>query len=211
MGVDIYLYWEGITGEEMWAQHSVRFSYEHGHTGYLRETNQDPNRILDEIFGTNIESLSEHYATKFLCREVFEKEPGKFLYISSKKLAKMLPRTMKIAKERGLKAYDEFVKKIESLSGPYATKFLCREAFEKKSDKFPYISSKTLRKRLPHTIEIVKERRLKAYDEVVEENHPVIKSFIDFVELAERLEREGKEIRILLQIGRHNKKCPFGR
>jgi len=148
MGIDIYLTWKGMTRKEKKAQDEAVLSYAYGHVGYLRESSLNIKGIFDKELGKKIESLSEHYATKVLCREVFER----------------------------------------------------------KIDEPLYISSKTLRKRLPHTIEIVKERRLKAYDEVVEENHPVIKSFIDFVELAERLEREGREIRIICtDYAGHNK------
>ena len=57
-----------------------------------------------------------------------------------------------------------------------------------------FIPAKLLRKRLPETLKLVAERYKKNYKEVTDEEiKEAQKSFIDFVELAEKIEeREGK-------------------
>jgi len=75
---------------------------------------------------------------------------------------------------------------------PYATRFLVREAFESKTAT-AQISADVLESRLQETIEIVKRRYKKIYNEEIDYNHPAIQSFVDFVELARRKEDETSE------------------
>ena len=91
---------------------------------------------------------------------------------------------------------------------PYATHYLLNECFEidevqgtlSGTDKGieykiqVFIPAKLLRERLPKTLEIVRERYLKVYKDANEKEIKVAqKSFIDFVELAEKIEeKEGK-------------------
>jgi hypothetical protein len=83
---------------------------------------------------------------------------------------------------------------------PYATKYLCAEAFSNKAmeDEGVAIESATLKARLPRTLELVRERMTKVYeckdeDEIAE----VQKSYTDFVDLIIRKETEtGKPVRI---------------
>jgi len=91
---------------------------------------------------------------------------------------------------------------------PYGTMHLLSECFEIDDiytnlsgqdegvayDIKVFIPAKLLRKRLPQTLEIVKERYLKVYKEATDEDiKEAQKSFIDFVELAEKIEKkEGK-------------------
>lgn len=73
---------------------------------------------------------------------------------------------------------------------PYATEYLVREAFESK-DGTARVPSKTLRERLPRTLELVREReRVVYHEEDEDEIRKVMKSFTAFVELCERKERE---------------------
>ena len=56
-----------------------------------------------------------------------------------------------------------------------------------------FIPAKLLRERLPKTLEIVRERYLKVYKDATDKEIKVAqKSFIDFVELAEKIEKEEK-------------------
>jgi hypothetical protein len=76
---------------------------------------------------------------------------------------------------------------------PYATKHLCREAFQS-DDGTARISAAVLRERLPFTLALADERARTIYRETNEaEIGLVLKSFRDFVELCERKERETGE------------------
>lgn len=81
---------------------------------------------------------------------------------------------------------------------PYATKYLVREAFESGNGE-AQIPATVLRERLPHTLDLVRERELRVYHETDEEQiNNVVKSFTDFVELCEEKEREtGKPVTII--------------
>ena len=73
---------------------------------------------------------------------------------------------------------------------PYATKYLCAEAFETGK---AHISAAVLRERLPHTLALAEERERTLYkgtDEAVEEAK---QSFRDFVALCEEKEKETGE------------------
>lgn len=83
--------------------------------------------------------------------------------------------------------------------GPYATKILVAEAFESE-ECVAEIPASVLRSRLPETIKAAKQRQLLIYDgrDVLDEDNPVIKSFTEFVELAEKMEkRTGKPVTII--------------
>jgi hypothetical protein len=76
---------------------------------------------------------------------------------------------------------------------PYATKHLCREAFESDGNRVR-IPAAVLRERLPETLRLADERERTVYRETDEaEIGLVLKSFRDFVELCERKERETGE------------------
>ncbi len=76
---------------------------------------------------------------------------------------------------------------------PYATRYLVKEAFEHPTGKVR-IPAAVLRERLPHTLEIARERERTLYKETDErEIQQVLQSFIDFVELCERKEKETGE------------------
>lgn len=77
--------------------------------------------------------------------------------------------------------------------GPYATRGLVPEAFEDETGDGVRIPASTLRQRLPEVVEVVMARMSIVYNETIEGDplqHPVIKSYIDFVQLAERKEKE---------------------
>lgn len=73
--------------------------------------------------------------------------------------------------------------------GPYATQVLVPEAF-RSQDGTACIPAKVLRERLPEAICAVITRAREIYNEEVDENNATIKSFINFVELAEKKEDE---------------------
>jgi hypothetical protein len=96
--------------------------------------------------------------------------------------------------------------------GPYATKVLLPECFglpvedpqdrglvnpvndEDRTFEYPYW---VLRRRLELTLATAKERSIRVYQEPSEDDSPQIKAFTDFVELAERKEKEtGKPVTI---------------
>jgi hypothetical protein len=73
---------------------------------------------------------------------------------------------------------------------PYATKYLCAEAFETGN---AHISAAVMRERLPHTLALVEERERKIYqapEDVIEEAK---QNFRDFVALCEEKEKETGE------------------
>jgi hypothetical protein len=71
---------------------------------------------------------------------------------------------------------------------PYATHYLVSEAFKGGEVKIP---AAVLRERLPHTLEIARERQRTLYKETDErDTQAILQSFIDFVELCERKETE---------------------
>src|SRR5713101_2906203 len=74
---------------------------------------------------------------------------------------------------------------------PYATHYLVREAFESPTARAS-IPAAVLRERLARTLELAAERERTVYGTTgaITTEHPALKSFIDFVELCERKERE---------------------
>ncbi len=81
---------------------------------------------------------------------------------------------------------------------PYATRYLVREAFEGPTAT-AQIRASVLRERLPRTIELALEREREVYgNRKVTRDDPCIRSFIEFVELVEKKEREtGKLVNIV--------------
>ena len=77
---------------------------------------------------------------------------------------------------------------------PYATRYLVAEAFESSSGKAE-IPASVLRERLPETLRLAKERQREVYGRKgqIPDDDPEIQSFVDFVELCERKERETGE------------------
>ena len=82
---------------------------------------------------------------------------------------------------------------------PYATRHLVSEAFDATGGKTE-IPAAILRERLPATLALARQRRQIIYgDEPGVENKAVLQSFVDFVELCERKEREtGRPVRIIV-------------
>ena len=73
---------------------------------------------------------------------------------------------------------------------PYATKFLCREAFESTTGHSPICAS-VLRERLPESLRLAEHREREIYGaKTPAEIEPVLKSFRDFVSLCEVKEQE---------------------
>ncbi|MBM4398465.1 MAG: hypothetical protein FJ087_22590 [Deltaproteobacteria bacterium] len=73
---------------------------------------------------------------------------------------------------------------------PYATQYLVREAFAAPTGE-ARIPAAELRERLPGAIALALERERTVYDNAgVTRDHPAIQSFVQFVELCERKERE---------------------
>ena len=73
---------------------------------------------------------------------------------------------------------------------PYATKFLCSEAFSTGSAQIP---AKVLKERLPLAVLMVEERQRKLYETNQVEIEDVKQSFRDFVRLCEQKEQETGE------------------
>jgi hypothetical protein len=81
--------------------------------------------------------------------------------------------------------------------GPYATAFLCREAFEAPEDRAE-IPAALLRQRLPQALALTQERYETIYQWDQEGIEEVKKSFTDFVELVEQKEQEtGRPVTIV--------------
>jgi hypothetical protein len=79
---------------------------------------------------------------------------------------------------------------------PYATRYLCAEAFE--TDNGAQIGAAVLRERLPHTLVLAEERARSIYNSDANEIEEVKQSFRDFVALCEKKEQEtGEPVRII--------------
>lgn len=73
---------------------------------------------------------------------------------------------------------------------PYATRYLVPEAFDSPTGE-ARIPAAELRERLPGAIALALERERTVYGNAgVTRDHPAIRSFVQFVELCERKERE---------------------
>jgi hypothetical protein len=81
---------------------------------------------------------------------------------------------------------------------PYVTRYLLAEAFES-VDGSARIPAAVLRKRLPRALELAMRREMLVYDATtVSHDDPPVRSFIAFVELCERKEREtGEPVEII--------------
>ena len=73
---------------------------------------------------------------------------------------------------------------------PYATRFLCAEAFETGEAPVP---AAVLRERLPQTLILAQERDRKLYEASAEEIEETKQSYRDFVALCEEKEKETGE------------------
>ncbi len=69
------------------------------------------------------------------------------------------------------------------------------EAFH--SEEAVCIPAWVLRNRLPAALSTARERALRVYGERLSTDAPELRAFADFVALAERLEAEGREPRVL--------------
>lgn len=83
---------------------------------------------------------------------------------------------------------------------PYATKVLVPEAFDASKENGIAIAAEELRKRLPEAKKAAITRLREIYKEpFADENHKEVKSFADFVELAEKKEKEtGTPVKIIV-------------
>ena len=73
---------------------------------------------------------------------------------------------------------------------PYATRFLCREAFASGIGE-SQISAKVMRDRLPETLDMVDQRERRIYKQKDQAKIDLVKkSFSDFVELCEHKEKK---------------------
>ena len=80
---------------------------------------------------------------------------------------------------------------------PYATRHLVAEAFDSDTAEAK-IPASVLRKRLPETLRLAKERERTVYQRTVADDDPVVKSFENFVALCERKEQEiGEPVTII--------------
>jgi hypothetical protein len=76
---------------------------------------------------------------------------------------------------------------------PYATKHLCREAFDSGNGSAA-IPAAVLRERLPETLRLAEQREREIYEETDEkEIAEVLQSYRDFVALCERKEKETQQ------------------
>lgn len=103
------------------------------------------------------------------------------------------PKQTKEEKEAQYTGFDATAGRVGYLreayhGGPYATRVLVPEAFADDNADGDYISAATLRERLPETLETAMARSRAIYGE--EARPEILQSFVDFVELCERKERE---------------------
>jgi hypothetical protein len=89
MGIDIYASWRGQTEAERDAQ-ITGFSVLHGHVGYLREAYH-----------------GQPYATHLLVPEAFDDTSEEGARIPAVTLRERLPATLKLARERQVRVYNE--------------------------------------------------------------------------------------------------------
>lgn len=84
--------------------------------------------------------------------------------------------------------------------GPYATEVLAPEGFQDDApEDGPQIPAAVLRERLPTVLATAMERAKIVYKEELADDSPVLRAFVDFVELAERKEKEtGEPCRVLV-------------
>jgi hypothetical protein len=83
---------------------------------------------------------------------------------------------------------------------PYATRVLVPEAFDPTpadEEGAVRIPASVLRNRLPAALSAARERALRVYGERLSPDAPELHAFVDFVVLAERLESEEREPRVL--------------
>ena len=86
---------------------------------------------------------------------------------------------------------------------PYATRVLVPEAFDPTpaldvdEEGAVRIPAWVLRNRLPAALSAARERALQVYGERLSTDAPELRAFVDFVELAERLEAAGRQPRVL--------------
>jgi hypothetical protein len=80
---------------------------------------------------------------------------------------------------------------------PYATRELVPEAFDSCEEGGVYIPSATLRDRLPVTMKEALRREREIYKSAANEDSPAVRSFVEFVELAERLDKQGTPYKII--------------
>ena len=114
MGIDIYAAWRGMKRSEKAAQ-ITGFSVHHGHAGLPR----------DAYHG-------EHYATRVLCPEAFEKPT--WVEIPARLLRERLPEVLELARERERVVYkmtDE--EEIEKVARSYVDFVELCEAKERTS------------------------------------------------------------------------------
>lgn len=79
----------------------------------------------------------------------------------------------------------------------YATEVLMSEDWDKQGEGL-VIKNSVLKSRLSDTIKTVIERHKTTYSEILTEDSPYVKSFVNFVDLHGKLEKENRNPRIVI-------------
>lgn len=177
MGIDVYAKWDGQTDAERDAQ-ITGFSIAHGHVGYLREAYH-----------------GEPYATKVLFPECWDDvlvEDNGVREPMNEHDLEFFCKDEGVSFEEVHKRSHAMLQKLREYFGEHY-----RIEFDPPSNQFTWntgamaIPAATLRERLPQAINATSKRY--AGEEIVGQ---AVKSVIDFVELYERLDKEGKNPRV---------------
>jgi hypothetical protein len=163
MGIDIYLEWDGMKKEEKNAQ-ATGFSITSGNVGYLREAYH-----------------GGPYATRILVREAFEAENCRAQIPAEIMRDRLNHVTEPAARTSG--AGHQLAEAVLDMLQSTGVEVVAEDGATTNR-----IKSDTTR---PMTVEeAVRERQLRLYGEDNEHIERVVKSFRDFVELAEEKERQ---------------------
>lgn len=178
MGIDVYARWEGMTEGEKQAQYTG-FSTTDGHVGYLREAYHGGPYGAEVLF-------PECWDDAKVAAE------GVRVPLDDAAIARF-EEWAKISVSAGPTADAIVIPKMREWFGEYADPRYdpVADDYTVNSQAVP-IPAATLRERLPACLEAVAERERGIYqgdDKAVRERQ---KAFIDFVELYERLTKEGK-------------------
>jgi hypothetical protein len=172
MGIDVYLKWNNQTESEEEAQFTG-FSVENGHTGYLREAYH-----------------GGPYATKVLFSEDWNQEPDGGFSIPAAELRKRLPETVLTAIHRHQAIYEKNKHKEDgsfNQERDFATALAKTLSECSKASKPQNLTSSQVE--LEAIEKLISTRELPKY----------ALSYVDFVELAERVEEQtGEPCRVVI-------------
>lgn len=171
MGIDVYMHWKGQTEKERKAQ-ITGWSIEHGHVGYLREAYH-----------------GGPYATAALITEDLDTQPDEGFTIPAAELKRRLPATVMTAIYRDHVVYgegnDPSIFNLDSKDGFEAFAKALAHALSKKEA----FDIKPNEEQTRAVMALIEARKLPGY----------ALSFVDFVQLAERKEREtGEPVKIVV-------------